>query len=260
MNNLLPNGSIEVQVALQEGRLEYASDGGDLIAGGSTPDGTDTGCSRDTYKLSGEYQPGSGSGSGLYVSPGDGSNPAGATDAEFRDRIVAALDEITTATGCGYTSDTVNIDYTVNPETIYETDFVVNSNGNHVCAGYFDTDGVSTIDAGNLDDPGADAVGKACVWYAAPNGPILESDIRLNISNYNFTLSPGASSCSNDYDLRSVLTHELGHSYGLSDIGPDYSVGTTADKYLTMYQSSFTCRSWARSLGKGDILALKALY
>jgi hypothetical protein len=233
-----------------------------VLPGGTTTVTEDTGCERSTYSLKGERQPGSGPGSGLYISPGDGPNPAGATDAEFRDRIVAALEELTTATGCGYTSDLVNIDYWVNPQTSYETDFKVNSNGNHVCAGFYDTDGVSTIDAGNIDKAGTDPIAVACTWSAVPNGSIVESDIRFNVDDYDWTLRPAGDSCDRDrrYDVRMVLTHELGHSYGMRDLGPTSAAGSASDKYLTMYEAGFVCRSWGRSLGKGDILGMRAMY
>lgn len=253
-------GSQEWTVANSGSDVTYDAEGESLLPdpGGAT--GDDAGCERDTYRLNGKRQPGSGPGSGLYISPGDGGNPAAATDAEFRDRIVAALTELTTATGCGYATDVVDIDFQVNAQTTYETDFVLNGDGNSVCAGYSDTDGWSTVDGGDLNKSGTDPVAAACTWTGLGSGTNFEADIRLNTNDYNFTLLPGGAACNNDYDLRSVLTHEFGHAYGLGDIGPNYSVGTTADRHLTMYGSSFTCKSFARSLGKGDILAMRALY
>lgn len=244
-------GSAEWTVANTGEDITYEADGDEILPDPGGISGPDTGCDRSTYDLNGKKQPGSGPGSGLYISPGDGGNPAGATDAEFRDRIVAALNELTSAAGCGY-YDQIDIDYWVNPQTTYETDFTVNGDGNTVCAGYFGTDGVSTIDGGDITKPGSDPVALTCTWTATGSGNILEADVRLNTHDYNFTMTPNAASCNNSaYDLRSVLTHELGHAFGMADIGPSKSVGTTADRYLTMYESSSSAsRSpvrWARA-------------
>ncbi|MFJ6297517.1 hypothetical protein ACIQJX_29700 [Streptomyces griseoviridis] len=53
--------------------------------------------------------------------------------------------------------------------------------------------------------------------------------------------------------MRSVGTHEAGHVFGLGHVGSGHS-------NLTMYTNSFTCKTIARTLGKGDVLALRSIY
>lgn len=127
--------------------------------------------------------------------------------------------------------------------------------GTSVCA---DRDRKSVVDTGNLDKAGSGTyVGLNCTWYetdGAVDG-VLESDIRFNTTDVDFTYHPHATSCdSNDYDVLSVMTHETGHTYGLKDKGGSDLI------YQTMYEASFPCRSFARNLGKSDVLHLRARY
>jgi hypothetical protein len=46
---------------------------------------------------------------------------------------------------------------------------------------------------------------------------------------------------------------ETGHVFGLGRVGLGHS-------NLTMYPTSFTCKTITRTLGKGDVLALRSIY
>ena len=54
------------------------------------------------------------------------------------------------------------------------------------------------------------------------------------------------------YDYRSIATHEFGHALGLSDLYDNPK--------LTMTYSVTTGSTAFRTLGRGDILGLRALY
>jgi len=81
---------------------------------------------------------------------------------------------------------------------------------------------------------------------------IVETDIRLSTG---VTWALSLSSCSNDFMLESVVTHEVGHAFGLGH------VGETNHGRLTM--STFidgTCENQEATLGNGDMKGLEALY
>ncbi|MFF3849425.1 matrixin family metalloprotease [Streptomyces sp. NPDC002328] len=114
-------------------------------------------------------------------------------------------------------------------------------------------DHVSVWDAGVLS-PGV--VATTCSWSRAmPNGQpdwLKEADVRFNTRDYTFTNNP-AGDCKNAYDIRSVATHEAGHVFGLAHVGSGHEA-------QTMYTNSFACTTGARTLGRGDVLGLRALY
>ncbi|MFG3013022.1 matrixin family metalloprotease [Streptomyces cinerochromogenes] len=81
---------------------------------------------------------------------------------------------------------------------------------------------------------------------------LREADVRFNTHDYDFTNKP-TRSCSNKYAIRSVGTHEAGHVFGLAHVGDGH-------ENLTMFTNSFICATKARTLGKGDVLALRSVY
>ncbi|GLF95167.1 matrixin family metalloprotease [Streptomyces yaizuensis] len=81
---------------------------------------------------------------------------------------------------------------------------------------------------------------------------LREADVRYNTADSLFTDRP-TGSCRNRYDIRSVGTHEAGHVFGLGHVGAGH-------ENLTMYTNSFLCTTKARTLGKGDVLALRSIY
>ncbi|MFC8670668.1 hypothetical protein [Streptomyces sp. NPDC057199] len=111
---------------------------------------------------------------------------------------------------------------------------------------------VSVWDGGNLK---SSAVATTCSYTWSMPGvknDLREADVRFNTHDYDFT-NKLTSSCSNKYDIRSVGTHEAGHVFGLGHVGSGHS-------NLTMYANSFTCKTIARTLGKGEVLALRGIY
>ena len=107
-------------------------------------------------------------------------------------------------------------------------------------------DNVSTVDVGSvglLGCPGALACTK--VWYVG-NGTV-EGDVRFsNRVRWTNSGAPGA------YDYRAVATHEFGHFIGLSDL--------RGSPNLTMAYATRMGNTGPRTLGRGDVRGLRALY
>lgn len=92
----------------------------------------------------------------------------------------------------------------------------------------------------------------ACT-YSTAAGVAIESDIRFNKVDHHWTTNP-SSGCSNRFDVQSVMTHERGHSFGLGHVG-EANHGA-----LTMSTRISPCQKSERTLGRGDVLALRDLY
>lgn len=176
---------------------------------------------------------------------GDGGMPGALSRTDAMWAFYDAIDNITDSyNNCGYT-DQVPAKHNYRAPTTYEAD--INSTGQ--CT---DRDELSTWDAGDLK---SGVVASSCSWTWSMPGvknDLREADVRFNTHDYDFTNKP-VSGCSNKYDIRSVGTHEAGHIFGLSHV-------KSGHENLTMYTNSFTCTTKARTLGKGDILALRSIY
>lgn len=108
-------------------------------------------------------------------------------------------------------------------------------------------DGRSMIDRGNIGVCG-NAVTLACTWtFTDGSGRIVETDQRYGTRwRWSTQGRPGY------YDVESVATHETGHSIGLGH--------TTSSRYLTMHSQICAGCTFARTLGRGDVRGLRALY
>lgn len=176
---------------------------------------------------------------------GDGGMPGGLSRTDAKWAFMDAINNITDShNNCGY-SDTVGAKENYLANTSREAS--INSSGH--CTG---RDELSVWDAGNLEN---DVVATTCSYTWAMPGvknDLREADVRFNTHDNDFTNKP-TSSCSNKYDIRSVGTHEAGHVFGLGHVGSGHS-------NLTMYTQSLRCKTIARTLGKGDVLALRSIY
>jgi len=99
-------------------------------------------------------------------------------------------------------------------------------------------------------DPAALAV--TVTTYDADSGRITDSDIVVNAERYSWSAASDASSCRAAYDLQDVLTHELGHAFGLAH--------DTSDPAATMFPTADACETSKRDLDDGDIDGLHYLY
>lgn len=98
------------------------------------------------------------------------------------------------------------------------------------------------------DYKGADnTLAKTTVTFDAETGEIFDADIEINHAYNNFTISDEIV----DYDLESVLTHEVGHLIGL-DHTPDYAA--------TMYAGYERGSMEQRSLEPDDVLGACTAY
>lgn len=112
-------------------------------------------------------------------------------------------------------------------------------------------DGVATVlwvhDSWDDDyDPSALAV--TITTYDTTSGSIQDADIVVN-GTFTWTATDD---CEGQYDLQSVLTHEVGHLFGL---GHD-----TEDSEATMYPSAGVCETKKRDLDDSDLAGLEFLY
>ena len=97
-------------------------------------------------------------------------------------------------------------------------------------------------------------------------GEITEADIIINSRHIYANLpadtagapanscdgSTRAQACEHRYDLQNVMTHEVGHFYGLGE--------DREDRSATMYSCTSACETHKRDLSAGDRRSIDALY
>ena len=105
-----------------------------------------------------------------------------------------------------------------------------NSNHNGLSSFYF----ASQDPSGSAGALSSNTLGLTQVWYDTSSGQILETDVVLNDRDFQFTTNPADTSGygSGSYPsyaaktrvfIENVLTHELGHAFGLSHSGHEQS-------------------------------------
>ena len=97
-------------------------------------------------------------------------------------------------------------------------------------------------------------LGVACVWSTA-DGVAVESDVKLNKNDFSWTTTTGDTCHSGRFDVESVMTHERGHTFGLGHVDEG------GHGRLTMSTAiNGACQASERTLGRGDVVGLRALY
>jgi len=98
------------------------------------------------------------------------------------------------------------------------------------------------------------ALGVTYIWYYSGTGLVAEVDTIMN--QKFFWMWSGISTCAytNSYDAQSILTHELGHWFGLDD---EYTLDY---KNNTMYGYGSKGDAKADTLTTGDIDGAKDIY
>jgi hypothetical protein len=109
--------------------------------------------------------------------------------------------------------------------------------------------GHNTVAFGDLP---AGTAGVACVWYSA--GAAVEADVKLNKAEHKW-IAALSSSCSNRLSIEAVATHELGHVFGLGHVGEGAHGNLTMSTAINAF-----CSNAEASLGRGDVLGLRAKY
>lgn len=119
----------------------------------------------------------------------------------------------------------------------------------------FVRDDVSVVDFGDL--PSGTLATNCNFFLTNFNGydTIVESDITLNKFDHSWTTTPTSSSCSNRWDVESVMTHERGHTFGLGHVSESTHGSLTMSSAINR-----ACGTNERTLGKGDWLGLENKY
>ena len=94
-------------------------------------------------------------------------------------------------------------------------------------------------------------LGRTCWWTS--NGRIVEADIQLNAGErWALTLAGCRFS---QVMLEAVMTHEVGHAYGMGHVGESKHGRLTMSTHLDA-----PCNNQESTLGRGDMLGLESLY
>lgn len=91
----------------------------------------------------------------------------------------------------------------------------------------------------------------SCWWIM--NGNVVEGDIRLNKTEYDWVVKIGGG-CATKFSVEGVVTHEAGHVFGLGH------VSEALHGSLTMSSVMLACQSSEKTLGLGDVRGLEAQY
>lgn len=179
-----------------------------------------------------------------------GPTPADLPRGKFWEITTRAMRAITdTVNDCGF-PDIVDATAEYQGSVENTANLTVGSDGKTACG---DPDDVSVVDAARI--PGESiALAVTCSWYFTHEGmdALDESDIRVDISRYQFFADPAH--CDGRYDVQGVLTHEVGHAFGLDHVSEEDHPN------LTMSEHIGKCEISARTVGRGDVAALRALY
>lgn len=88
--------------------------------------------------------------------------------------------------------------------------------------------------------------------YDRDSGRITGANVVVNAEGYVWSAASDESHCRGAYDLQDVVTHELGHLFGLGH--------EMVDIHATMYPSADMCESQKRDLDPDDLAGLQYLY
>ena len=108
-------------------------------------------------------------------------------------------------------------------------------------------DGHNVVGFGPL---GAYYSGYTCIWWIGDE--IVEMDMRLD-TDTNWALS--LSGCQAELVMEALVTHEVGHAYGLAHVSETKHGRQTMSVYI-----DDLCENQESTLGRGDVLGLQALY
>jgi len=127
------------------------------------------------------------------------------------------------------------------------------TNGGTTTAKVSFKDGTNTVGFGSLN---SSTVGMAYGW-ADKNKVLIEFDITLS-NTYTWSLNPTATGdcggVAGKFDVRDIVTHEIGHPVGLADLS------ATSAHAQTMHGYAAYAELYKRDLAGGDIKGVTTLY
>jgi hypothetical protein len=168
------------------------------------------------------------------------STPAGLSSSAVLAEIKKAFRNVTTSRNdCGL-ADQVSATSTYLGATSRKPG--VSSSG--TCQGQ---DGYNVVGFGSL---GGYYSGYTCIWWIGDE--IVEMDMRLD-TDTQWALS--LSGCQGELVMESLVTHEVGHAFGLAHVSETKHGRQTMSVYI-----DDLCENQEATLGRGDVLGLQALY
>ena len=132
-------------------------------------------------------------------------------------------------------------------------------NSDNTCDAYSDTDFISNVGFGAINY--GNTIAATCRWYASTATTLygesarklLEADVRFD-TGVSWKNTTNAGTCTNQFSIDGVATHEFGHVWGLGHVSEE------AHGHLTMSTMSDYCEFSQSSLGYGDLSGLAHLY
>lgn len=112
-------------------------------------------------------------------------------------------------------------------------------------------DGVNLITWGRASNG---TLGVTYTWYNPSTGEAVETDTIMNNKYSWYWSNSNVCAYSGNYDAQNIMTHELGHWYGLND---HYTADYTEN---TMYGYGSKMETKKNTLTLGDIAGLAAIY
>ena len=109
-------------------------------------------------------------------------------------------------------------------------------------------DGANVVSFGRLDPSD---LSLTCWWTVGSHS--VEADIVFNKTDYGWT-THWNQGCVESWSIRAVATHEFGHTFGLAHVSP------VLHPQQTMSPVILPCQNAQASLGRGDVLGLRARY
>jgi hypothetical protein len=171
-----------------------------------------------------------------------GSTPSGLSVTSVESKLKAAMSNITNSdNSCGF-ADIVSATHKYLGRKAKGPN--IDASGNCTT-----NDGQNAVGFGDLP---AGTLGVACTWFSS--GIAVNSDIKFNKVDHKWTTSPTSDSCSNKFSVEGVMTHEAGHAFGLGHVSEASHPG------MTMSTKSAPCQNSESTLGRGDVLGLRARY
>jgi hypothetical protein len=175
-----------------------------------------------------------------------------ASNQDAEDALRNAMHNVTHAqTDCGLT-DNVDAEASYQGHTVKSIDVVNANTGSPSCRST--PDGVSVVDFGQV---GSGSYVFQCSYWVSHAGPnsATEADIRLNKSDWEWTVNPLDPSCVAALGVEPLATVGRGAGFGLGAV-PESIHGN-----LTMSQTpNGACQDDESTLGLGDVLGLRSLY